>query len=493
MGGKTSKQPSNFHKLYRVGGRVWCGDDFQVRIVRSVGGNLAIQLDNAVQVYDLRVRTEKGVQEAVDPQRLRDVQKEASIWLKAGVHENVLQLLKLYVEEPVAYSVTELAEYSLLYVLERMPQLNEAPLARFFRGICRALAHLHEHGVLHRDVRPENVLCAGKRFTVKLTGFGCACSATKAGVRGEAGVSGFMSPEMCSGGRCDGRTDVWSLGVIAYLLFYGDFPYKSANTSPEGVKQAIKTGEPPARFEPWAVSRKNTALSTKAESFCRELLERTPSKRRTAMKALELPYMLEADGSDDAPEVDGKRQTLLPMLCGAVVNGAFGSHLIDVPELDLDFYLNFAQFKYHGSIVPWTRPRPQASLLKAALDRSTYNLTEDQDGLPQALTSVTEMQRTLRKGQTAADLSQFHKGAAPDMSLALQEMRRHNNGASTHAPEASLTMSSSTLERGESPRKVDPPDDLFAKSPRKPHAPQDTFVRLHTPLPIDDDEDMEVI
>mmetsp|Transcript_16365 Transcript_16365/g.37735 ORF Transcript_16365/g.37735 Transcript_16365/m.37735 type:complete len:482 (-) Transcript_16365:164-1609(-) len=469
MGGKTSKkQPSAFHKLYRVGGRVWCGDTSQVRVVRSVGGNLAIQLDNAVKVCDLRIRTENGVKEEVNKRLVRDVQAEASVWLKAGVHENILQLIKLYIEEPVAYFVTELCDYSLLYVLERMPQLSEVPLARFFRGIARALAHLDDHGVIHRDVRPENVLCTGKRFTVKLSGFGSACTAPKAGVRGEAGVAGFMSPEMVSGLKYTGKTDVWSLGVMSYLLFYGDFPHKSADTSPEGIKQAIKVGMPAPTFRPWASSRKNTVLSPKADEFCQALLSRVPKQRPTAIEALQLQYLMDAESSEEPPEEDGQKQTLLPNLCGAVVNGGFGLHLADRGDTDIDFLLNFEQYKFHGSIVSWTRPRPQASLLKAALDRSTFNLTEDQEALPQTLNSMTDMQRALKKGQTVMNLGQNFQ-QAPDMSFAMQDLRRKDS--STHSREnygdnslTSFGHSSQPLESNPmSPRQITPvsPTDVY--------------------------------
>lgn len=93
--------------------------------------------------------------------------------------------------------------------------------------VARALAHAHRQAVVHRDVKPANVIVDVDAGTVKVTDFGIAritdASRTRTGLM--LGTPAFMSPEQLAGARLDGRTDLYSLGVMAFQLLAGELPH----------------------------------------------------------------------------------------------------------------------------------------------------------------------------------------------------------------------------------------------------------------------------
>ncbi len=95
--------------------------------------------------------------------------------------------------------------------------------------LCEALSYAHSRGVIHRDVKLENVLVA-RNGQVKLTDFGLAKVLGEASVRSGfiVGTPLYMSPEQIAGKELDGRTDIYSLGVLMYRLFTGRYPYDPA-------------------------------------------------------------------------------------------------------------------------------------------------------------------------------------------------------------------------------------------------------------------------
>jgi serine/threonine-protein kinase len=93
--------------------------------------------------------------------------------------------------------------------------------------VARALAFAHEHGLVHRDVKPQNVLLNGDG-RAKVTDFGIARSLDVDGVTQTGtvlGTSNYIAPEQASGNRVDQQTDVYSLGVVLYELLAGDVPF----------------------------------------------------------------------------------------------------------------------------------------------------------------------------------------------------------------------------------------------------------------------------
>lgn len=115
--------------------------------------------------------------------------------------------------------------------------------------VAQALDYAHRQGVVHRDVKPGNIIYDKEHDTLKITDFGIACltdnSKTRSGT--VLGSPSYMSPEQLSGERVDGRSDLYSLGVTLYQLFTGVLPfqadsmaalaYKIMNDKPKGIRK----------------------------------------------------------------------------------------------------------------------------------------------------------------------------------------------------------------------------------------------------------------
>jgi serine/threonine-protein kinase len=138
------------------------------------------------------------------------------------------------------YYVMELLRgMDLEALVERFGPLRPARAVHLISQACDSLGEAHEHGLIHRDVKPANMYAChhGRRFDfVKVLDFGLVKSREKADedvrLTGENTVSGtpaFMAPEQILGREVDGRTDIYALGCVAYWLLTGGYPFRGKN------------------------------------------------------------------------------------------------------------------------------------------------------------------------------------------------------------------------------------------------------------------------
>jgi hypothetical protein len=134
--------------------------------------------------------------------------------------------------------------------------IDPASAARLMQEVAWALAHAHQQGVVHRDVKPENILLERGTSRALLTDFGIAqlLEATPpAGRSGRVmGTLRFMSPEQAAGVPVDGRSDLYSLGVTAFYALTGRFPFEASDvptqslTLPAAPLASVRPDVPPA-------------------------------------------------------------------------------------------------------------------------------------------------------------------------------------------------------------------------------------------------------
>jgi serine/threonine-protein kinase len=161
-------------------------------------------------------------------------------------HPNIVQVYDFGVEGEVAYLVMEFIEgRELRGFFTANESFGIADSVRIMCELLDALDFAHEAGVIHRDVKPANVMLDAQR-RVKLADFGVARiqdSAQRSGADTMVGTPAFMSPEQISGAKIDRRTDIFSAGNILYQLLTGEQPFKGEGAWT--VVKAIMQDDPP--------------------------------------------------------------------------------------------------------------------------------------------------------------------------------------------------------------------------------------------------------
>ena len=142
-------------------------------------------------------------------------------------HPNIVSVFDVSSSIMADYIVMELIEgISLKQYMEKKGTLNWKETLHFAIQIAKALEHAHSRGIVHRDIKPHNVMVL-KNGSVKVTDFGIARMMSKGNTltKEALGSVHYISPEQAKGGRVDNRSDIYSLGVVMYEMMSGRPPY----------------------------------------------------------------------------------------------------------------------------------------------------------------------------------------------------------------------------------------------------------------------------
>jgi len=153
--------------------------------------------------------------------------------------------------------------------------LPAAEAARVLREVAWALAYAHGRGIVHRDVKPDNILLETATGRALVTDFGIAHGGASPGPDTDPGkimgTAHFMSPEQAANEPIDGRSDLYGLGVVGYLAVSGRLPFEAANLPALLVRQATEA--------PTSVMRVAPGLSTSLGAAIDRALARNPGER----------------------------------------------------------------------------------------------------------------------------------------------------------------------------------------------------------------------
>jgi serine/threonine-protein kinase len=191
---------------------------------------------------------------ARDPSFVERFRREAQ---NAGslTHPNIVSVYDWGQEHGTYFIVMEYVEGRSLREILRtegsVPALRAAGIAA---EIADALAFAHRHGVVHRDIKPGNVLIT-PQGQVKVTDFGIAANPTDAGsgltqTGAVMGTATYFSPEQAQGFTVDGRTDVYALGVVLYEMVTGVAPFQAESPVAVAMKHVRELPTPPSQYVP---------------------------------------------------------------------------------------------------------------------------------------------------------------------------------------------------------------------------------------------------
>ncbi|XP_057785487.1 CDPK-related kinase 7-like [Salvia miltiorrhiza] len=218
---------------------------------------------------------------------IEDVRREVKILRALTGHTNLVQFYEAYEDEDNVYVVMELCKGGELLdrILSRGGKYAEEDAKTIMVQILNVVAYCHLQGVVHRDLKPENFLFTSKdeNSCLKAIDFGLS-DYVKPDERLNdiVGSAYYVAPEVLH--RSYGtEADMWSIGVIAYILLCGSRPFWSRTES--GIFRAVLKADPSFDEAPWPSS------SPDAVDFVKRLLNKDYRKRLTAAQALSHPWL----------------------------------------------------------------------------------------------------------------------------------------------------------------------------------------------------------
>nr|CCA21751.1 protein kinase putative [Albugo laibachii Nc14] len=205
-------------------------------------------------------------------------------------HRSIIGFVDVFEEKDAYAIVTERAEGELLSVLARYHafQICERDIAFLIHDLLEAVSYLHHMGVTHRDIKLENIMCKSRNLHdgIVLIDFGLAHRYSKGSERpqGMNGTCHYMAPEMF--GResvYDHRIDIWAIGVVAFILLSGCYPFDAKFMSQ--VEDQIVLGS--FAFPKDIVD----SISDDAKDFISQILVPDPNLRASAATYLQHPWV----------------------------------------------------------------------------------------------------------------------------------------------------------------------------------------------------------
>ena len=213
--------------------------------------------------------------------------------LKIGQHPNIIKLYDIYENENYIYIIMEYCSGGdlLSYFEHYEYELKETRVCEIIHKLSMAIYYLHSYGIVHRDLKPENILMTdlSPEADIRLLDFGLSkIVGNEEKCTEPYGTLSFVAPEVLQGKPYDKSVDLWSIGIITFLLLCGYLPFDDKHSEREIARQTIQD---PVPFE----SKIWNKYTPEAKNFVEGLLQKKPEKRFTIKEILEHPWIKKMD------------------------------------------------------------------------------------------------------------------------------------------------------------------------------------------------------
>mmetsp|Transcript_28264 Transcript_28264/g.59437 ORF Transcript_28264/g.59437 Transcript_28264/m.59437 type:complete len:765 (+) Transcript_28264:398-2692(+) len=220
----------------------------------------------------------------INKEQVEELVNEILIMRKLD-HPYVLKLYEVYHVKRKLWLVTELCTGGDL----SSRKLNEHDTKNVIEQVLRALVYLHRMGVVHRDIKLENILYENhsKNATIRLIDFGLSKTFDRTESLGDYARTPYtMAPEVAADQKSivTDKMDVWAVGVITWILLSGEFPFIKTNSDLKDQEKMTKLKKADFYF---GITWKGRGITKEAKDFVSGCLQRDPEKRWTAKQALE--------------------------------------------------------------------------------------------------------------------------------------------------------------------------------------------------------------
>jgi len=225
---------------------------YEIREIIGVGG-MAVVYKAYDNIDDRIVAVKILKEEFLANEEFRRRFKNESKAIAVLSHPNIVKVYDVSYGDRLQYIVMEYVEgITLKEYIQQQGRLNSKEAVFFIMQVLRALQHAHDKGIVHRDIKPQNILLL-ENGAIKVTDFGIARfsrSETRTMTDSTIGSVHYISPEQARGDVTDDKTDIYSVGVMLYEMLTGTLPFESDNTVSVAIMQLQKDPVKPRNINP---------------------------------------------------------------------------------------------------------------------------------------------------------------------------------------------------------------------------------------------------
>lgn len=239
------------------------------------------------------LRAIKRIKKTQPDAKTQEMKKDIEV-LKRLDHPNIVKVYESYEDECAYYIVTDLCTGGDLFSsIEKERVFNERKAADFMRQVLSAIAYCHEHSIAHRDLKPENIMLEGPegKNLLKLIDFGNSAYFKPGQFMTEKfGTAFYVAPEVLKGSYTE-KCDVWSLGVVLFIILSGYPPFDGPDDNT--ILKKVFEGSYSMATPEWKT------VSDDAKDLVKKMLVMNPKDRISARGCLEHKWIKEQGKAED--------------------------------------------------------------------------------------------------------------------------------------------------------------------------------------------------